>query len=140
TLQYWLFEPTTNNSSTQPSKKESTAYLNVAKIKEFLGDDPFIVQDLLLLSLSELDEAIPKFAKAIELKELKTLKTVGHKLKGTCLISGLEVLLPIAKWFEDLKEFDQEEVATMMRQLIDEIDATKSAINHHFNKSSYNGA
>ena len=89
------------------------------------------MKDLLSLSLSELDETIPRFSKAVELKDLPALKTAGHKLKGTCLISGLDVLLPIAKWFEHLEEFDQKQILQKMDQLSGEVRATRNAIEKH---------
>lgn len=130
TLQHWLYnrKAVAPPSAVPDPEQGTSSYLNVGKIREFLGDDPFIVKDLLSLSLSELDEAIPRLFKAIELKDLQSLKTAGHKLKGTCLISGLEVLLPIAKWFELLEEFDQKTILQKKDQLCQEIRATKLAI------------
>lgn len=139
TLQDWLYDKTlasTTSTSSENSGEEerSSPYLNVDKIREFLGDDPLIVKELLLLSLVELDEAVSRFSKAIEEKELQTLKTAGHKLKGTCLISGLEVLLPVARWFENLEEFDQEPSSRMMERLTAEVSATRNEIERYLKK------
>jgi PAS domain S-box-containing protein len=136
TLQHWLHnnqKPSGLNLGLQHPEQSMppSSRINVDKIKEFLGDDPLIVNELLLLSLAELDEAIPRFSKAIEQKELQTLKIAAHKLKGTCLISGLDVLLPIAKWFEHLEEFDQRSINQMMDQLTEEVNATRKEIERY---------
>ena len=140
TLQNWLGEsrkrPSTPKSlsSGQIQEPDYSPYLNVDKIKEFLGDDPLIIKELLLLSLSEMDEAILKFSKAIEQKDLIKLKTAGHKLKGTCLISGLDILLITSKWFEELQEFNPEQLGQMSNRLSEEINATRKSIESYIHQ------
>jgi PAS domain S-box-containing protein len=146
TLQHWWLGNIAQASSTSASPVPSpaqvpdySAYLNVDKIKEFLGEDPFIVKDLLLLSLSELDEAIPKFSEMIGQKNLKGLKEAGHKLKGTCLISGLEILLPTSRSFENLEDFDDEKIEGMMEKLRREISFSRQAIENHIQQLTSEG-
>lgn len=139
TLDNWLQEeqPLSPASAPIPDAREEERplpYLNVDKIKEFLGDDPIIVKELLLLALVELDEAMLKFPQAIADNNLQILKTGGHKLKGTCLISGLEVLLPLAKWFENLETIDQEAANRMMDRLTEEVSATKNEVERYLKK------
>src|SRR5690606_12397890 len=107
----------TSSTSVSNPNVEAATYLNVEKVKEYLGEDPYIVKDLLQISLTEMDEAMQKISQAIDHKDLQALKTTGHKLKGTCLISGLDVLLSIAKWFEGLTHFEEDAVCKMQQTL-----------------------
>jgi len=138
TLQDWLGNKdkiSSNTVSISPSPTQElghTQHLNVDKIKEFLGDDPGIIKDLLVLSLSELDETIPILSELIDRKNLKGLKEAGHKLKGTCMISGLESLLPLSRLFENLQDFDEKKLAEMMADLKVAIGNSRTAIDNYF--------
>src|SRR5690606_35586297 len=109
-----------------------TPHLKVDKIKEFLGDDPGIIKDLLVLSLSELDETIPILSELIDRKNLKGLKEAGHILKVNCMISGLESLLPLSRLFEHLQYFDEKKLAEMMADLKVSIGNSRTAIDNYF--------
>src|SRR5690606_21006837 len=118
------------SSSPEPGRDYPT-YLNVDKIKEYLGDDPVIISELLLLGLSELEEAVPKFSALLDQKNLNGLREAGHKLKGTCVISGLDVLLSTAKSFENLENFDEGLISQQVDRLLAEIRHTKQAIENY---------
>src|SRR5690606_36664384 len=109
-----------------------TPHLKVDKIKELLGDDTGIITDLLVLSLSELDETTPIHFELIDRKNLKGFKEAGHKLKGTCMISGLESLLPLSRLFENLQDFDEKKLAEMMADLKVAIGNSRTAIDNYF--------
>lgn len=118
------------------SEDEFRKYLNVDKITEALGDDLEIKIELLELSMVELEATIPIFASWIVTEDFKKLKEAGHRLKGTCLISGLEQLLPIARAFENLEKFDTEEIEELMERLIRDTEFSKKAIENFLQQNS----
>jgi len=139
-FQTWVIGKTSNSAAatnaTHPDDSTAVKHLCVDKIKEFLGDDPFIINELLHLSLSELDEAIPRFNLLIAQKDLKALKEAGHKLKGTCMISGLEKMLPITRSFENLDTWDGNRIEQSVKELNREIGLAKEAIEQYVGQHS----
>lgn len=129
----WIKKNQSTDAPEQVASAETTpktslkAHLNVGKIKEFLGDDLSIIKELLTLTLDELNAAT-QFPSLIAQNDLERLRKAGHKLKGSCLISGLEKLLPIARSFENLHDLETEKVRKLLGELEVEIENSKNAI------------
>src|SRR5690606_11770069 len=101
-------------------KNSNLERLNVEKIKDYLGDDPEVIRDILQLTLAELEETDHRFLPAIEQNNVKGLNEAGHKLKGSCMIAGLDILLGIARSFEGITHMDSLEIDQLKNQLLRE--------------------
>jgi PAS domain S-box-containing protein len=94
--------------------------LNVGKIKDYMGDDPEIIREILQLTLVELRETGDRFLSLVEQNNVKGLKEAGHKLKGSCMIAGLDKLLGVARSFEGITQTDCSEIHQLKDELLRE--------------------
>lgn len=120
--------------STEPITEfppDNTMVLNVEKIKEYLGDDSEIIYELLQITLGELKEAPQKFINLIQEKNLSHLKEAGHRLKGSCMISGLEKLSEIARSFENLDTLDGHLKGILLPNFLEEIEMAKNEVENY---------
>jgi signal transduction histidine kinase/response regulator RpfG family c-di-GMP phosphodiesterase len=99
---------------------EDLDHLNLMKIKNFYGDDPAILDELLSLTIQELNETTSKIKACKGHKDIKGLKEAGHKLKGSCMVAGLDKLMEISLDFEGLSTFGEENINKLMDDLIKE--------------------
>ena len=108
------------NPSISELKNSKLERLNVEKIKDYLGDDPEVIQEILQLTLVELQETTDRFLSLIKQNNVKGLKEAGHKLKGSCMIAGLDILLGIARSFEGIIDMDSVEIDQLKDELLRE--------------------
>ena len=105
--------------------------LNIDKIKEYLGDDPKVVKEVLTLTLEELKETSSRFFPALEQQDMAKIRQAAHKLKGTSMIAGLGKVLQVAHALDTIKEFDKEKVEGLIEELLRESKAAMTMIQQH---------
>lgn len=108
-----------------------SAHLDLDKIKEYLGDDPTTIREVLELTLQELEETPPRIVFNIDQRNLQGIRESGHRLKGSCMVAGLENLLAIARSFEHMQEIPEDEIDQMKTQLLGETELVKRKIEEY---------
>ncbi|MEX2593475.1 MAG: response regulator [Anditalea sp.] len=122
--------------SVQEFEDRTLEHLNVGKIKEYLGDDPIVIKEILHLTLVELNETSLRFNSFLSQKNIKGLKEAGHKLKGSSMIAGLNKLVEISRSFEDLEKFEKDKVSALMDDLLEEKDLVIGLIHEYLGRNS----
>ncbi|MEX0884723.1 MAG: response regulator, partial [Cyclobacteriaceae bacterium] len=92
------------------------SHFNVEKVKEYLGEEPEIIKEVLQLTLSELDHSHEILKQQAQKKNPVGLSTEGHKLKGSALTAGLDKLYEISLNLESLSDFNEEEVGILLKK------------------------
>lgn len=105
--------------------------LNIDKIKEYLGDDPNVVIEVLTLTLEELKETSARFSPGLQQEDMAKIRQAAHKLKGTSMIAGLGKVLQAAHALDTIKEFEKEKVEGLIAELLRESDAAIMLIQQH---------
>ena len=98
---------------------EQKDHFDVDKVKEFLGDEPEIIKEVLKLTIHELEQSKTVLANHYTNKDLGGLSSEGHKLKGSALTAGLGEVYKTALALEEMKTLD----LPLAKKLIDSFDA-----------------
>lgn len=90
-----------------PNSINDNMHLDVEKIKKYLGDEPEIIHELLNISLLELNETPARFIQLMEISRL----------------------------FENLEEFEKENIDQLMSDLLKENEIVKNVIEEYLNQN-----
>ncbi len=92
-------------------------HFDVEKVKGYFAGDPMIFRNFLALLQKELPKSLLELQQCFEQQDLEGIKEAAHKLKGTGLSAGLEILTAIASKLNKLDSFDP----VMLNGLIAEV-------------------
>ncbi|HSI74562.1 MAG TPA: response regulator, partial [Lunatimonas sp.] len=95
-------------------------HFDIEKLQEYLGDDPGIIREVLIITIQELKYSKEKLFELVQKEDLIGLNAEGHKVKGSALTAGLDAMLKIARAIEALPEFQKEEAELLLHQYIEE--------------------
>lgn len=109
-------------------EKLMTNHFDVEKLKEYLGDEPFIIGEVLLLTVQELKQSKEKLIQLTENQDVMGLNAEGHKVKGSALTAGLDDMLKIALYFENLAAFEKDAVLKKLEEYIQEASLVETLI------------
>nr|MBI1229744.1 response regulator [Cytophagales bacterium] len=109
-------------------EKLMTNHFDVEKLKEYLGDEPFIIGEVLLLTVQELKQSKQKLIQLTENQDVIGLNAEGHKVKGSALTAGLDNMLKIALYFENLATFEKDAVLKKLEEYIQEASLVETLI------------
>jgi CheY-like chemotaxis protein/HPt (histidine-containing phosphotransfer) domain-containing protein len=98
----------------------SQGHFDINKLKEYLGDDPVIIREVLTLTIQELIHSKEKLILLVQKEDIFGLKAEGHKIKGSALTAGLDAMLKIALDLENLPKFDKESAEQLLHQFSEE--------------------
>lgn len=93
-------------------------HFDVDKVKEFLGDEPEVIKEVLKLTIHELEQSKTVLASHFSNKDLGGLSSEGHKLKGSALTAGLGKVYKTALALEEMETLD----LALAKKLIDSFD------------------
>ena len=130
----WLVKEDVVNVDVKKESKISVSHFNVEKIKELVGDEPEIINDILLLTRKEIIDIADELKVIGNNADLKALNTLGHKLYGLTLVSGLDVLTGLARELELLSAWDDAKVQDMLLQVAEEIICVVESIDNEMSK------
>jgi PAS domain S-box-containing protein len=118
------------NQSAKPNKDKTDvkAHFNSDIITQFVGDDPEIYKHILQLTSEELIASSEKLDHHYADKDLTALQASGHKLYGTAVAAGLNQLALIANRLQQLPEFEEQNVKTILKDAQEEIALILSLI------------
>ncbi len=103
-------------------------HFNVEKVKEYLGDEPEVIREVLKLTLVELDNSLRAIKDKVIKKDPIGLSTEGHKLKGSALTAGLHKLFEISVDLEELNGYDETFISSLMEKLESEKNTVSQLI------------
>jgi PAS domain S-box-containing protein len=118
----------------QKDESGTKGHFDLEMLRRNVGYDEGIINEILIVTQQELEKslsAIQAFAKEGNIPELKAS---GHKLVGTAVGVGLEILSGIARQLEDLKLNDEEALPELLKKLKSEIEISASLINEHLTR------
>ncbi len=121
----WISADSAQESSLiyeSPANYQSTNHIDRVWFNEYTSLDPNFKKDFVRLLISELKHTSIDLNKQVRLKDLDSLKRIGHKLKGTSLTAGLTELSKLAIAFELLKDLEIQYVNNLLAKTINEIN------------------
>lgn len=98
----------------------SQNHFDIEKLKEYLGEEPVVIREVLTLTIQELSYSREKLTELVDKKDLEGLNAEGHKIKGSALTAGLDAMFRIALAFEGLAEFEKGTVEDLLNRFIEE--------------------
>ncbi|MFC4873270.1 response regulator [Negadavirga shengliensis] len=108
----------------QPGVTKDIDHFNVEKVKDYLGNEKKVINEVLKLTMDELQRSNDVLEKLILEKNLEAFNAEGHKLKGSALTAGLDRLYQISVDIEELNQFDSERA----RQLFEAFNSEKNTV------------
>ena len=97
-------------------------------LRQYTSGNPGLIPDLLKLTLEELENSLKAIEYHILNGDLPGLKAEGHKLYGTAVTSGLNILAKLARDMELLQEYHEVSVSQLSSEISGEIHLLKSII------------
>ncbi|WP_163379815.1 PAS domain S-box protein [Cyclobacterium sp. SYSU L10401] len=119
------------NEGKQNRVDQQKNHFDIDKVKEYLGDEPKVIKDVLQLTLKELDQSEKLLIRHYKDKNLQALNSEGHKLKGSALTAGLDELFEMALKFEEMDSFQSDEWKDLLDEFSKEIETVKKLINQY---------
>ena len=89
-------------------------HFDFESVNRHLDGDKQLIHTFLSLVITELPKYNQEFDKYLLEKNLSQIKQLGHKLKGTCLSSGLSELTQIAIEINRLTEFNASNIQELL--------------------------
>lgn len=101
---------------------DSGNHFDLSVLQSILGNDEEAMDELLSLVKIELNQSVISLENSIANNNLKEINTIGHKLYGSASSSGFMALSEIAREFETMSEFMEDEIHDLFVKANDEID------------------
>ncbi|MCE7054660.1 PAS domain S-box protein [Algoriphagus sp. AGSA1] len=124
-LDKWLNGITEAADADRAHHEDKDTHYCEEKLRLYADNDPELLQEILGIASVEITKSMESLKAAIQEENLLGLTEAGHKLYGTAISSGMQVLAGIAREFEHLEEFETEQVAHMYGRLLAEIKLVK---------------
>jgi PAS domain S-box-containing protein len=106
-------------------------HFNLQLLKNYVGNDDAIIEEVLRLTKQELQRSLSIiWMLAIE-ENIQELREAGHKLFGTAVGIGLEILAGIARQFEHLNLNDAKALPDLIKKLESEIEICERLIDEY---------
>ena len=100
---------------------DDKVHFNSDIIMQFIGNDPEVYKQILLLTSQELIASSETLDHSFDNKDLMAIQTNGHKLYGTAVAAGLNELAIIANRLQQIQEFDEQSLKLILKNAQDEI-------------------
>ena len=105
----------------QNDVKKPVAFFDLQLFKEnVLIEDDSIIKDMVSLIQNQLLEDVPRLRSALQQEDLKTIKSIAHKHKGSTTTAGM---LPLSDLFVSLDSMYSLELSRL-QSLIDQVEDT----------------
>ncbi len=110
-FKYWIFEKKGSLKDQNDAKKiVELVHYDEGKLKSYTGGDTKVLAGILAIVKDELKDSILDLEHAVMEQDLSMIKEVGHKIYGTAISSGMEILAKMASEFELSEKFDLSEM------------------------------
>ncbi len=131
-LTYWLVTKKKENQNETTVDTSVNTHFDMAKLKARLGNKEEVYQQFLVFIQNNINDTLTNGMAEIEAhvanENLKGIKTIIHKIKGTALSACFDELTICAKAFEQLEEYDQARVKELVQKLATELQYLKELI------------
>lgn len=126
----WL-DPTMQKSDDGKQKQETApvSRFDIQVVIGFVGDDLDIITEVLAVTRQELQKSLITIRSLATIQDVKGLNEAGHKLYGTAVSAGLNIVGRIAKEIECLKQSDATVIPNILTRLEGEIVFAERLIN-----------
>ncbi|MXV17243.1 PAS domain S-box protein [Hufsiella ginkgonis] len=109
-----------------PDKKiaaaDKAAHFDITQLENYIGNDPVVMDEVLSLTRTELRLTLSALNNGILTQPVKELRSMGHKLYGTAVSTGLPALSVLAEQLEHLEETGyQEDLVALAGKIREEI-------------------
>jgi HPt (histidine-containing phosphotransfer) domain-containing protein len=111
------------------TEEEMTYHFDRIKAEKYIGKDVEVMKQFVSLIHLEIAKSISNLEEAINQKDLKALKAIGHRLKGATLTAGMQILSKFAMQFSELTSFNQENVEQLLKGLKKEAELVMEILN-----------
>ncbi|RXK86290.1 response regulator [Filimonas effusa] len=129
----WLHDSKTS-AATQEPVAESNQHFDVNIVKKYLGDEDGIINELLVLTTSELNKTLLLLEKQVNEQNLQGVNAMGHKMYGTAATAGMVQLAEMANKFSHLPVFHPGEVDNMFNEIADEVKIVSDQIKEYLSQ------
>jgi len=106
-------------------------HFDIDVMKNYFPDDIPALNESLEICERELTKSMAAIAVCVKDKNLPELKQQGHKLKGSALMSGMEILSKLADALEHLTVFEEEKITDMEYAVKTEIQYLLNVLKEH---------
>lgn len=121
-LQKWLeLGDKTSTSVVEMFNSESSQHFDISILKGYVGEDEGLIEEVLHLVENELATTLRVIYQGIADGNLKELNSIGHKLYGTAVSSGMYHLSLLANELEKLTQFDIQRINRMAEAIAEEV-------------------
>lgn len=121
-LQKWLdLNSKTSESGATMSSAGSLKHFDISILKGYIGEDEGVMEEVLQLAENELLTTLRMIYQGITEGDLKNLNSIGHKLYGTAVSSGMYHLSLLANELEKLAEFDIQRLNGIAKAIEEEV-------------------
>lgn len=118
----WLFKPSNDNKNLSDKQIiKDLVHYDEEKLKAYVDGDLAALANILTLVKKELQGSLSALMESIAAKDLAVVKEVGHKLYGTAVSSGMEVLANMASKIELLEVFNEADLNHRLEEIKIEI-------------------
>ena len=119
-LNKWL--PDSQDSIKNKKRSVDKSHFSLNQIKEIFGEEETVLDNYIELIKSELKKSLAELENTINNSDLHAFNTAGHKLHGTALASGLNILAIIASEIENLEALGENKGQILFGRAVAEID------------------
>ncbi|KAA5534558.1 PAS domain S-box protein [Taibaiella lutea] len=113
------------------SVKSGKKHFDIEVMKAYFPDDIPALHELMKICEKELTKSMAAIAVSVRDKNLPELKQQAHKLKGSALMSGMEILSQLAYELEQLTLFEDKKITDMEQAVKTEIQYLLNVLNEH---------
>jgi PAS domain S-box-containing protein len=121
-----LHEGESIKQKTEPGMEN---HFDLDVLKSYVGNDENIIKEVLTLTQEELQKSLSTIRVLAKDKNIAEIKESGHKLYGTAVGVGLEILAGIARQLEHLQVNDLDALPDLLKKLEHEIEISARLIN-----------
>jgi HPt (histidine-containing phosphotransfer) domain-containing protein len=112
-------------------------HFDLKLIQTIFGDDEETIDELISLVKIELNQSVIELEAGIANRDIEELNEVGHKLYGSAASSGFIILSGIAREFENLTIFDEDEINDLFIKAKEEIEMIFKLIYKQFHLRNF---
>lgn len=97
-------------------------HINADNLRKYVGDDEEFLEELLAMAKTDLSNALPELGKSIKNQEIKEIRDIAHKMKGTALSACFDILTVYLRQLESIDVYAHKEVADAAKGIKEEIE------------------
>jgi PAS domain S-box-containing protein len=120
--------------SYQKKESDTQAHFNLEVLRRYVGYDEGIINEVLIVTQKELEKSLSAIQVLAKDQNIHELKALGHKLVGTAVGVGLEILADIARQLEYFELKGKVSMSDLLKKLESEIEISAGLINEHLSR------